>query len=726
MQNKSICKAWFYAITNCILLLLAFTNSKHIIILPCLYTVILIIFLYIEKGLQIVKCDLIIISLLIFELFLESFSTGVNNRIPFVINQYLFTIYYFILRISLLNKKTKQFFLAILSVFFGCISLICFVSFGIFKENILEAGFENLYDFKHLYRPFGELNNVWSTIFLIFLGIGVLNILNIKKNKIKIWWILPILPICYCLIISFSRGTYLALAILIIAFIFWILHSEFNYKKKIFIIGIFIFGIFTLTLPNRQEVIRTIRFTKTTSQQRSLNNRLNSISLLKCTIYKHNLLGVGTNNYSLAVNQDIYENDNNSFTNFAPNILLQLFIEKGIIGTFLWVILILFLFWLFFTANKKEGNETISKFSLLFVIVFIMRELSFPAFFSTLSIQIIILVIIVNYINEKIQYQQTCSPKKLLIHYILLLTTFSIIIYFYALSQRDLQSYNLCLSSIQEKRYNYAENQLGKARKITPTYIYYGCLNWLRFKESGNRYYALKADTFFLKASQTNPNDIRLLRNRAIILYALNKKNDAKKILSNLIDKFPNNTLYHIDLGNILFNEKEREAASLHYAKAIKLTPSLMESHEWNQLLISDSVLVSKIITQLKDIISDNPKDPILSAKYGKLYWLLGDIYLAKKHLIYAIKHLPNLQLPWYYLKEIALKENDMTKYNTYKRRTELWSDLQHLELQEKKISFEEKTTMTVWNSYWFSNYNIKFVIWYGIPYNSKFIDITR
>ena len=44
------------------------------------------------------------------------------------------------------------------------ISVISLVSFGLFAGLVYDAGFESLYDFKYLYRPFGSLNNVWGTL----------------------------------------------------------------------------------------------------------------------------------------------------------------------------------------------------------------------------------------------------------------------------------------------------------------------------------------------------------------------------------------------------------------------------------------------------------------------------------------------------------------------------------------------------------------------------------
>lgn len=50
---------------------------------------------------------------------------------------------------------------------------IALVSFSIFAKGAHEAGFYNLVDFRHLYRPLGYSTNVWSEILLMIFGMTI-------------------------------------------------------------------------------------------------------------------------------------------------------------------------------------------------------------------------------------------------------------------------------------------------------------------------------------------------------------------------------------------------------------------------------------------------------------------------------------------------------------------------------------------------------------------------
>lgn len=133
-----------------------------------------------------------------------------------------------------------------------------------------------------------------------------------------------------------------------------------------------------------------------------------------------------------------------------------------------------------------------------------------------------------------------------------------------------------------------------------------------------------------------------------------NKKEKALGEAKSLVAKFPENTFYRLLLADMLYGVGERKESMLHFAKAVIISPSILESRAWKEFVESDMDITNGIMDTIRLETANKPDNPLLLSRYGKLLYLLGDSVVAKEYLSDATVVLPNLKTPWMYLAKIA------------------------------------------------------------------------
>lgn len=99
----------------------------------------------------------------------------------------------------------------------GAALLLAVCSFFVFRSSVLEAGFEDTYHFRFLFRPLGYITNIWAEVLLMVSGWICL----MRR------WSVPLQFLCLlAILLSFSRGAYVALGI------YLLLHCCFSRKQK--------------------------------------------------------------------------------------------------------------------------------------------------------------------------------------------------------------------------------------------------------------------------------------------------------------------------------------------------------------------------------------------------------------------------------------------------------------------------------------------------------------
>lgn len=703
-----------------VLFLLCFTSETFTV--SCISTFVLAVCFYFNKSIKITLLDILVVAVLIWEIAITFFVAGVNN-VGALSRLYFFTVYYFILRLILSDRTSIGYFFCGVYVIVTVVALICTVSFGIFKEKVISSGFESLYDFKYLYRPFGELNNVWASVFLILIGLVVLGSFFLDGKK-KFLTFIPFTALLYCLSVSFSRGIYISVFLLIVTISGFVVTSSMKGVIKLFCLTSLLSVCLLMYLPNRNDVQRTIKMVETVSQLRSMENRIKSVQYIIPAMEKAPFMGVGSGRYSLAVNEFVYEDGSASITDFAPNIISQLLLEKGIIGTVLWLMIYVAELILTISGISLVRDRRLQILILIFLTIIFVREMTFPTLLGDAKMLAVLAVFLsLSQNNSDVRLLSVNGKGKYGV-YLSVFVPFAMMLVCYHIFMDN----RIYLRSFTEKMknedyYNALEDS-GKIKCQNIVPLLEASAYWHLFRNSDNIEYLVSTKERIREAMSFNPYDMHLVAFDAVTMYYMGDKSGAEKQLYYLASKYPHNSSYNLLFANLLYLNNKKEQSVEYFTKAVMSAPSLLESEEWKSFVENDIRIRDMISDEIKKNIYNNPSDPIELSKCGKLCYIIGDNTTAKKYLTAAAGSLPNLETPWVYLARIAKDENAGDVYSFLMKRLSLWG------YNDKMLETGQKCYKSDYNSKLLSpdytDYCLKLEIWYKVSlYGSSIIDFS-
>ena len=275
--------------------------------------------------------------------------------------------------------------------------------------------------------------------------------------------------------------------------------------------------------------------------------------------------------------------------------------------------------------------------------------------------------------------------------------------------QKDME--NGCMDTADQKLREMGNDNL--------TLMFRAVLNWRRYRLCGGESFLKESDKNLTSIVYNNKKDIQFQNYKAVIRFYLGEREAAICQLENLVSRFPHNTSYHLNLANMYYLDGKWKSAVSHYAEAIMLSPSILESEVWCQFAVHNEGLVSKINACVEKFISSKPKNPILLAKYGKIWYIWNNDVYAKNFLQQAITLLPNLEMPWFYLLEIAKHEGNKDEIEVYQQKIQLWRSKGDYHKQSLVLDDSRENFMPYWQSiHW-----LKCAIWYRVPISQDFFD---
>ncbi|MBI2995336.1 MAG: O-antigen ligase family protein [Candidatus Melainabacteria bacterium] len=306
----------------------------------------------------------------------------------------IFFLWYFLIKLTLQNSSSKSFFLL------WCFLISCAVVTSIIGINQYFIGVEPLATWEdpefenthtRVYSTLGNPNLLGGYL-LLLLPITVLLPYQIKTSfMLKLLFFSVSILILVCLIFTGSRGGYLGLISGILSGAI-IIFQKSNFKKLVFFLVLLIFssGIIFL-FPIIQERLLTI-FTlrEHTSNSYRINVWLACFKMLKDNF----LFGVGPGNNTFRLAYGLY-----MISGFdalaAYNIFLEIAIETGIIGAFIFILIFLTSFLKLYSLFWNKGNIfalglLLSLIAIIvhgmFDTVFFRGQIFIPYFFLLASI----------------------------------------------------------------------------------------------------------------------------------------------------------------------------------------------------------------------------------------------------------------------------------------------------------------------------------------------------
>ena len=617
-------------------------------------------------------------------------------------------LFYFILRIGFRSEHNMRSLLGTGCVVIGIMAWIAIVSFALFYDSATRAGFEEIYHSRSIYRPLGYLTNAWGSVLIGFLAVTVLALWYYRHRSVAVAVILftIIVPVGFGLVISFSRGVYLALFLVGAGALasMWMVRQNGMRIILMFLVASCLCAI--ALWPFRAEVLRTVGMTGTISQQRSIDGRMLS-GAIACKLFKERpIAGIGAGNYSLGADPYLYQDTDRSFTSFAPGIISQLLVEKGAAGTAVWgvfgiVCLVVFL--------KQKRKNALAILIAVFLLAIVLREGTFPVFFEYSSLQVIVFTLLAVWQNNLPACHGGSGSRRYatLLPVVASLAIFGLSWNLYFIKKENAAA----VMAVEQCNLSIADSHL-RSRETLPSLINRSSLNWLHYDKTGNPKWLEAAERDLREAVRLNPRDVQLVYRLACVLQATGQYGAALQLIEELAARFPDNAQYNWTLGCIFQQDSCSEKAQKYLVNAIRLMPDLLESQEWRDMAAADTLLaqmVKQALIGTFGMYSD--ADPIELAKNGKIYYLYGEQNRSFILLYEAVKQLPNLSYPWYYLGMIALNQGDTVRSGACFRRAAFLSPRVRPVQDVAGAGFTLETGSP--QARWMRSYRTKFVRWY-------------
>ena len=338
-----------------------------------------------QKAIRFSGADYCLIILCVVELICCANSIYKPNSESVALKILIITILYFFVRAFVTHTIQIHYLCSVITCFAAVLAAITLLFFLFHAQKYSELG--SLEQYKGFYRPFGMLSNDWATVLLCLMPFSAISMLNANGKKTVL------LAAANCLIIisilvSFSRGAYLSLALFVIASIsFSALSKQGLFRRTIFLFSAITVLAFALTLPVAGSVATTIRMNKTVSQQKSVEGRLTKYTEALELFKRQPLLGVGGGNYTLAVERYCNAGQNDIFSPRCTNTYLQLLAERGIVGFCVYAALFVAVLLIVFRRARRGNVDAGILLSAILALMF--REVTFSSFFEVDSIPLL-------------------------------------------------------------------------------------------------------------------------------------------------------------------------------------------------------------------------------------------------------------------------------------------------------------------------------------------------
>lgn len=397
------------------------------------------------------------------------------------------------------------------------------------------------------------------------------------------------------LLLSFSRGAYISSGIYLIGSLLTM-----NKTDKIKILFSAIIAIICIGICYPKEMQTTLQMNQTTSQQQSTESRIQSTEAAWQAFKQRPIWGYGNGNYRYALDPIIGQDSTKPFTSMPPNTISALLIEKGIVGILLYLLLgivVVRCVWM----NRKQRESRIIICTLL---AFLAKDMSQSAWQETPFLMVITYLILA-YLQKEEKEEIWCIQTST--SYIV--TSIAGIVIFLWSIPKIIHAYDQTGNFLKQKDYLNA---------------------WRKHPEDKQLYYLFVSRILM----QENPSK-------------------ADSSLKELTIKYPQNSLFARSYAQRCYENGQKETAQHMMAKAINLTPRLLDDEWMKKWEKSDSLFYQKIIEEVIKLKPEKKASASAYARYGYILSWKGENATATIYLTKALEILPNLATPYLLLGEI-------------------------------------------------------------------------
>lgn len=586
----------------------------------------------------------------------------------------------------------------------GVAMVLSLCSFVVFKEAVEAAGFEELYSFRFLFKPLGYHVNAWATILLLFAGLAA----TLRQRQVIGYrWFLVLWGLAGCgLLLSFSRGAFLAAGVCGVG-VLWAIPSRrerLGSAVVLLLVGVAIVACF------RGEVQTTLDFHKTVSQRQSTQGRIDAIGGAIDVFPEHKWWGVGTGNYTLAMDKALNQDSTRAYTSYAPNMIVQVLVEKGWIGGVICLLAGIGIAVGCF-QNRKQGAGRIAGVVLLAVFV---KEMTLGTLFST-PFGVWLTAVLLAWMQSREMVAETRweAARQRIWRGVLMICAFCYVGCILHLVYHRHVEKKMCLAgqAAQAGDYDQAVQWMDGLNHEVPVLINKALVCIQGFRENKNRRWLEDARHALKLAARKQPEDVHIDYLLAELAWLENDKEKAFGMLNELLSLYPGNALYPYKMYQWLHEAGESAEALTFLKEAVRLMPRILLINPVQQEVLCDSVSRNQLTDSLLECTHRMGGTPEAWARYGFVAYYCGKKEVAQNALNQAVREMPHLSTPWLLLGQIHLQKGEKEEaWLCFKKHYLLtfgaFTDKSSVRMDYKQDDVKEDCL--------YSKYAMKFHEWYG------------
>ncbi len=653
--------------------------------------------------------DRIVFLLWVYDIILCFTSINTFASVRVVRNSTTLYFAYLLLRQVMEYPKSVRLLKQSICIVMGVALLLSLLSFFIFRRSVLDAGFEDTYSFRFLFLPLGHNTNEWTTVLLGFAGLSL--VLHRSGNTGVRWLTYVLLTLSWVATwLSFSRGAFMASGILILL----LLGVLQPIKEKLKLLVVVLLSVGTVSLFCSKEVMTTLSMNKTASQRQSTQGRMNATCSALNVFPLHLWFGAGTGNYTLAMDKELNQDTTQAYTTFAPNWVVQMLIEKGVIGLGLSVWLLACIVVQLWKARRNK--VCVIAGCALWALA--LKEMTLSTLLSA-PISVLLACVLLVYIQQRdelsLRWEDASGKNRInyaaMVVCCLCSAAIECFIIRHLVNTEQNEKAVFCL---QKGEYEEAGRLLEGAGKTVPGLINEGIMYMNRFKDTSREEYLQQAGELLSEAQRKQPEDVHIGYLLAELDLLGGKDKQVLAALQELAGCYPRNVLYRYKLYRLLYSQGQQVEAKEHLKEAVLLSPRILGMEDVRMLEKTDSCFYHSFVGEL---LLHHPQDtdmPSDFARYGFITYFLGRTDEAEYWLSQAVAEMPNLSIPWCLLGKIRRERGENEEAERYFRKYKLltlgaFSGSKGLTDKALKLTFLQEKDL-------FQSYGMKFREWYGCP----------
>ena len=331
-------------------------------------------------------------------------SSYIDSSVSIVQRLLLAGVFWFFFRLYFHRRKYFQVSIWIISGLTFLLSVLTLVEYIRHRQYFVELGYTDMTLVRQYYHPLGCKSNDWIAILLCLMPFPIYGLLSNDSKKVIPLLFASLFLTSLSIVVSFSRGGYLSLFVLLALTAVFVRLYGINSIKRLLLLYCFLFVLLSLSLiPDRKSIATTISMSGTTVQNRSTEGRLKkwneSVQLARISP----LTGVGTANYRV-VSDNYIKDKRSTLTGRSTNTYLQILVEKGIVGTSAYLVAIILILTDCMRFIKSNPNRAPFFPSL---IALMLKEFFFSSFFVDRRMPMLVAVLILFSIQQTFQDEKT-------------------------------------------------------------------------------------------------------------------------------------------------------------------------------------------------------------------------------------------------------------------------------------------------------------------------------